>query len=70
MQMKNTAPLINTHSAGMNRKLPQRWIESLNGERATNPIKDFPLPKGEGQGEGKPRSMPKRRVFCHRDCIR
>jgi len=40
----------------------QRWIESLIGERPTNPKKEFPLPEGEGQGEGKERALTKLRI--------
>ena len=33
----------------------QSWIESLNGERSMIATKEFLLPKGEGQDEGKVR---------------
>ena len=43
----------------------QRWIKSLISEQPTTSPKEFPLPKGEGQGEGKERSMTKLRMgFC------
>lgn len=37
------------------------WIESSIRDRPASEIKDFPLPTGEGQGEGKVRSMTQRR---------
>jgi hypothetical protein len=43
---------INTHPLRMNCNQSQRWIESLIGERPTNSKKEFPVPEGEGQGEG------------------
>jgi len=61
--MKNMLTFINTHSIRMNCNQSRRWIESLNDERPTNSKKEFPLPKGEGQGEGEPRSVTQRRVI-------
>ena len=46
--MKKMLPLINTGSAGMNRNLSQRWIESLIGKRSTSRTTEFLLPEGEG----------------------
>src|SRR5579864_4910883 len=45
------------------RQLNQRWIESPIRERATNSPKDSLLPEGEGQDEGEPRSITKRRAI-------
>ncbi len=45
----------------------QRWIESQNGEQPRSATKEFLLPEGEGQDEGKPRSMTQRTyVLFHR----
>jgi len=53
---------IRPEDSAMNGEPSQRWIDSLNGEQAMIPTQDSPLPKGEGQGEGEPRSMTGRRI--------
>jgi prepilin-type N-terminal cleavage/methylation domain-containing protein len=44
----------------------ERWIKALIDECTTNPTEEFPLPKGEGQGEWKPRSITQPRVISRR----
>ena len=63
---QRSANVNKAHSARNKHRSTQRWIESLNGEPAKSSIKDFPLPKGEGQGEGKQRTITKLRAgFRH-----
>ena len=45
------------------RELFKRWIKAGTTNRSTSRIKNFPLPKGEGQGEGKSRLITKRRAI-------
>ena len=63
IQMKITLTPTDTCSAGIKYRITQRWIESLIGESPNNSLKESPLPKGEGQGEGKERTMTQAALF-------
>jgi len=55
-------------SVALKQKTPvaDGWIKLAAEKVSRVPTKVSPLPKGEGQGEGKPRLMTKRRVILSR----